>query len=177
MVGGRRLQVPAETHEVKIKDQGLSRRINMAIIRWAPFQEMATVHERMNKLLNEMYGRWSDDVMTRGAWVPPVDIYENGNHELVIKAELPAMTREEIDVRVENNTLTLGGEKKFEQDVKDEQYHRVERSYGAFSRSFALPTTVDVGKIGAEYKDGVLTIKLPLREEAKPKQIKVDVAA
>ena len=149
----------------------------MAIIRWAPFREMAAVQERMNQLFNDVYGRQSDDLMARGAWVPPVDIYENGNHELVIKAELPAMTRDEIDVTVEHDTLTLGGEKKFEQDVKDEQYHRVERSYGSFSRSFALPTTVDVGKISAEYKDGVLTIKLPFREQAKPKQIKVDVAA
>jgi HSP20 family protein len=131
----------------------------------------------MNRLFNEMYGRPNDDVMSRGAWVPAVDIYENGNHELVIKAELPAMTREDIDVTVENSTLTLRGEKKFDQDASQEQYHRVERSYGSFSRSFTLPATVDVGKISAEYKHGVLTIRLPFREEAKPKQIKVDVAA
>lgn len=149
----------------------------MAIIRWAPFQEMATVQDRMSRLFNEMYGREGGDLMTAGAWVPPVDIYDNGRHELVIKAELPAMTRDDIDVTVENDTLTLRGEKKLERDVKDEQYHHVERGYGPFSRSFALPTTVDVGKIGAEYKDGVLTIRLPFREEAKPKQIKVDVAA
>jgi HSP20 family protein len=115
--------------------------------------------------------------MTRGSWVPPVDIYENGNHELIIKAELPAMTREDIDVTIENNTLTLHGEKKFEPDVKEEQFHRVERSYGAFTRSFGLPPTVDVAKVSADYKDGVLTVKLPFREEAKPKQIKVGVAA
>ena len=106
-----------------------------------------------------------------------MDIYENGSHELVIKAELPAMMREDIDVRVENHTLTLRGEKKLDQDARQEQYHRVERRYGSFSRSFTLPATVDVGRINAEYKHGVLTIKLPFREEAKPKQIKVDVAA
>ena len=149
----------------------------MAIIRWAPFQELATMEDRMNRLFNDVYTRQNADVMTRGAWAPPVDIYENGNHELILKAELPAMTRDDIDITLENNTLTLRGEKKFAQDVKDEQYHHVERTYGSFSRSFALPTTVDVNKVSAEYKDGVLTIKLPFREEAKPKQIKVDVAA
>ena len=149
----------------------------MAIVRWTPFYELATVQDRMNKFFNETYGHQTDDVMTRGSWVPPVDIYENGNHELIMKVELPAMTREDIDVTIEHNTLTLHGEKKFEQDVKKEQFHRVERSYGSFTRSFALPSTVDVAKVSADYKDGVLTIKLPFREEAKPKQIKVDVAA
>jgi HSP20 family protein len=149
----------------------------MAIIRWAPFQEMATIHERVNRLFNEAYGGYGDEVMTRGAWVPPVDIYANGQQELVIRAELPAMTREDIDITVENDTLTLRGEKKLDHEVQKEQYHRIERTYGAFSRTFALPPTVDVTKVGAEYKDGVLTIKLPLREEAKPKQIKVEVAA
>ena len=149
----------------------------MAIIRWTPFQDLATVQDRMNRLFNEFHNRHDDDVMTRGAWVPPVDIFENGNKELVIKAELPAMTREEIDVTVENQTLTIRGEKKFNHEIKDEQYHRVERTYGSFSRSFSLPSTVDVTKVSADYKDGVLTVTLPLREEAKPKQIKVEVAA
>jgi HSP20 family protein len=149
----------------------------MAVIRWTPFQDLAAVQDRMNRLFNEFHNRHDDDVMTRGAWVPPVDIFENGNKELVIKAELPAMTREEIDVTVENQTLTIRGEKKFNQAIKDEQYHRVERTYGSFSRSFSLPSTVDVTKVSADYKDGVLTVTLPLREEAKPKQIKVEVAA
>lgn len=149
----------------------------MAIIRWTPFQDLATVQDRMNRLFHEFHSRQEDDVMTRGAWVPPVDIFESGNKELVIKAELPAMTREDIDVTVENQTLSIRGEKKFNQEVKEEQYHRVERTYGAFSRSFTLPLTVDVTKVAAEYKDGVLTVTLPLREEAKPKQIKVEVAA
>ena len=125
----------------------------MAIIRWDPFRELG------------------------GAWMPPVDIYSTGEHELVIKAELPGMQKDDIDITVENFTLTIRGEKKSEQTVKDEQFHRVERSYGAFTRSFALPHTVDANNVEAEYRDGVLTVKLPRREEAKPKQIKVNVAA
>ena len=110
-------------------------------------------------------------------WVPPVDIFQNGDHELVLKAELPDMTREDIDITVENFVLTIKGEKKLSTEVKEEQFHHVERRYGAFSRSFSLPRTVDASKVSAEYRNGVLTIKLPLREEAKPRQIKVDVAA
>ena len=110
-------------------------------------------------------------------WVPPVDIFQTGDHELVLKAELPDMTREDIDITVENFVLTIKGEKKFPNDVKEEQYHHVERRYGTFSRSFSLPQTVDAGKVAAEYKNGVLTVRIPLREEAKPRQIKVDVAA
>jgi HSP20 family protein len=108
--------------------------------------------------------------------VPPVDIYQNGEHELVLKAELPDMTREDIDITVDNGTLTIRGEKKFAGEVKEESFHRIERRYGSFSRSFSLPQTVDAAQVGAEYKNGVLTVRLPLREEAKPRQIKVDVA-
>ena len=111
------------------------------------------------------------------AWVPPVDIYRSGDHELVLKAELPEMSREDIDITVENGTLTIKGEKKPAGDAKEEQFHHVERRYGAFSRSFSLPQTVDAGKVSAEYKHGVLTVRLPLREEAKARQIKVEVAA
>ncbi|HEY2905449.1 MAG TPA: Hsp20/alpha crystallin family protein, partial [Vicinamibacterales bacterium] len=110
-------------------------------------------------------------------WVPAVDIYQASDQELVLKAELPEMSREDIDITVENGTLTLKGEKKIANEVKDEQFHHVERRYGAFSRSFSLPQTVDVAKVAAEYKNGVLTVRLPLREEARPRQIKVDVAA
>jgi HSP20 family protein len=109
--------------------------------------------------------------------MPPVDIYQNGDRELVLKAELPDMAREDIDITVENFVLTIKGEKKFSNEVKDDQYHHIERRYGTFSRSFSLPQTVDAGKVAAEYKNGVLTVRLPLREEAKPRQIKVDVAA
>jgi HSP20 family protein len=109
--------------------------------------------------------------------VPPVDIYQTGEHELVLKAELPDMTRENIDVNIENFGLTIRGEKKIAGEVKDEQFHHVERRYGAFSRSFSLPQTVDPSRVSAEYRHGVLTVRLPLREDAKPRSIKVDVAA
>jgi HSP20 family protein len=129
----------------------------MTIVRWDPFRDFG--------------------FNTGNSWVPPVDIYQTGEHELVLKAELPDMTREEIDVTVENFVLTVKGEKKLGADVKEEQFHHIERHYGAFNRSFQLPRTVDAGKVSAEYKSGVLTVRLPLREEAKPRQIKVDVAA
>ena len=110
-------------------------------------------------------------------WVPPVDIYENEGHDLVLKAELPDMNREDIELTVERNTLTLKGSRKRPADVKDEQVRRIERRYGSFSRSFALPTTVDASKVTADYKNGVLTVKLPFREEAKPRSISVEVAS
>ena len=109
--------------------------------------------------------------------MPPVDIFQTGDHELVLKAELPDMAREDIDITVENFVLTIKGEKKLATDVKEEQFHHVERRYGAFSRSFSLPQTVDPSRVSAEYKNGVLTVRLPLREDAKPRSIKVDVAA
>jgi HSP20 family protein len=109
--------------------------------------------------------------------MPPVDIFQTGDHELVLKAELPDMSREDIDITVENFVLTVKGEKKLSHEVKEEQYHHVERRYGTFSRSFSLPQTVDSNRVAAEYRNGVLTVRLPLREEAKPRTIKVDVAA
>jgi HSP20 family protein len=113
---------------------------------------------------------------TRGAWAPVVDIYSNGQHELVLKAELPDMKEDQFEVTVEDNTLTLRGEKKIDTEIAEEHFHRIERSYGSFARSFALPPTVDAGKVNADYKAGVLTVRLPLREEAKPRHIKVAVA-
>jgi len=129
----------------------------MTVVRWDPFRDFGFT--------------------TGNTWVPPVDIFQTGDHELVLKAELPDMTREDIDITVENFVLTIKGEKKVSTDVKEEQFHHAERRYGTFSRSFSLPQTVDAGKVAAEYKNGVLTVRLPLREEAKPRQIKVDVAA
>jgi HSP20 family protein len=151
----------------------------MTLVRWSdPFREFAQLQDRINRVFNETYGRNSDEaLMTGGSWVPPVDIFQNGDHELVLKAELPDINREDIDITVENNTLTIRGEKKFSGEVKEESFHRIERRYGTFSRSFSLPQTVDTGKVGADYKNGVLTVRLPLREEAKPRQVKVDVAA
>ena len=109
-------------------------------------------------------------------FVPAVDIYETGNHDLVVRAELPGINREDIEVVVENSTLVLKGEKKLDAEVKDENYRRIERAYGTFHRSFTLPNTVDAGRISADFKNGVLTVKLPFREEAKPRTINVDVA-
>src|SRR4029077_10496052 len=106
------------------------------------------------------------------AWIPPVDIYQTGEHELVLKAELPDMTREDIDINIENFVLTVRGEKKVAADLKSEQFHHVERRYGTFTRSFSLPQTVDPNRVSAEYKTGVLTVRLPQREDAKPRSIK-----
>jgi HSP20 family protein len=148
----------------------------MAIVRWDPFSEMSDMQDRMARLLGDAYSRrGADDVMRRGAWIPPVDIYDSGQHELVIKAELPDMKREDIQLTVDNNTLTISGEKRMDSELRDENCHRVERAYGTFMRTFSLPPTVDTGKVSADYRAGVLTIKLPLREEAKPKQIQVKV--
>ena len=148
----------------------------MSITRFDPFREFTTLQGRMNRLFGDAYLR-DEDVIQRGSWVPPVDIYETAGHDLVIKAELPDMTREAIEVTVENNTLTLKGTKNPPAEVKDEQFRRSERHYGSFIRSFTLPTTVDASKVAAEYRNGVLTVKLPYREEAKPRTINVDVAA
>jgi HSP20 family protein len=118
-----------------------------------------------------------EGIAAKGTWAPPVDIFETETKDLVIKAELPDMTREQIEVTVENNTLTLKGTKTPPADIKEEQIRRSERHYGAFVRSFTLPNTVDASKVGAEYRNGVLTVKLPYREEAKRRTINVEVAA
>jgi HSP20 family protein len=147
----------------------------MAIVRFDPFRDLAQMQDRINKIFGEAYRRSDDEVLKGGDWTPAVDIFENPNHEIVLRAELPGLKREEIDIRVENHTLTLSGERKQEKDVKKESYHRVERSYGGFSRSFSLPNTVDTEKVSASFTDGVLTVTLPTREEAKPRQIQVQV--
>ena len=148
----------------------------MAIVKVDPFRELAAMQDRMSRLFGDVYLR-DEDTGFRGTWAPAVDIFETESHDLVLKAELPGMTREDIEVTVENNTLVLKGQKKFEAEVKDENYRRIERSYGQFNRSFTLPTTVDASKVSADYKNGVLTVKLPFREEAKPRTINIDVAA
>ena len=149
----------------------------MTTVRWNPFRDVAGFEDRMSRMLEgSSYARFQED-LARSAWVPAVDIYSNGPYEVVLKAELPDMKQEEIALTVEDNTLTLRGEKKLDTEVAGEQFHRIERTYGSFARTFALPSTVDAGKVTAEYKAGVLTVRLPLREDAKPKQIKVEVAA
>jgi HSP20 family protein len=141
----------------------------MALVRWDPIRELAAMEvDRLNNMFSSFYG----EGLSRG-WVPPVDIYETEQHELVIKAELPDVKREDIGVTFENNVLTLKGERKGEQQISRDRFQRLERFQGTFSRSFTLPATVDAGRISATYKDGVLTVRLPQREEAKPKQITV----
>jgi HSP20 family protein len=147
----------------------------MTIVRWDPFRELQVMQDRVNRVFGDYYRGVDDDVMRRGAWVPPVDIFDDGNHQLVIKAELPDVTKDDIEITVDNNALTFKGEKKPDQAVREERCHRVERVYGSFSRTFSLPPTVDGSKVSADYKNGVLTITLPMREEAKPRQIQVQV--
>ena len=148
----------------------------MAIVKVDPIREFAAMQDRMNRLFGNVYLR-DEDTAFRGTWAPPVDIFETESHDLVVRAELPGMTREDIEVSVENSTLVLKGEKKFDAEVKEEHYRRVERTYGAFHRSFTLPNTVDTNKVSADYKNGVLTVKLPFKEEAKPRTINVEVSA
>ena len=157
----------------------------MTIVRWDSSRDMAAQQqenlsrlqqETLSRMFEGYYRRPQED-LNRGAWVPVVDIYSNGQHELVLKAELPDMKEEEIGLTVEDNTLTLSGEKKLDTEVTEEHFHRIERSYGAFARTFTLPPTVDANKVSAQYKAGVLTVRLPVREDAKPNRIKIAVAA
>jgi HSP20 family protein len=150
----------------------------MAIVRWEPFRDLAGLQDRMNRLFDESFrgarAGNADDWALGGSWAPAVDIYEQDGN-IVMKAELPGVDPKAVDIRLENNTLTLRGERKLDKEVKEDSYHRVERAYGAFSRSFTLPTVVDQGNIKAEYRDGVLKLTLPKREEAKPRQIQINV--
>jgi HSP20 family protein len=143
------------------------------IARFEPFRGFATLQDQVNRIFNETV-RTRDDESSLTTWAPAVDIHETPN-ELVVKADLPDVDEKDIDVRVENNLLTIRGERKFEKSVPAENYLRVERTYGAFSRSFSLPNTVNPESIRAEYKNGVLTVSLPKREESKPRQVKVNV--
>lgn len=144
-----------------------------SITRCDPFFNFAGFQDHLNRLFEaNVQSRGDKSALT--TWAPAVDIFETEN-ELVIKADLPEISEKDLDVRVENNTLTIHGERKFEQKVKEGSYLRTERSYGSFSRSFSLPNTVNTDAIKAEYKNGVLTIELPKRAESKPKQVKVNV--
>jgi len=150
----------------------------MAIVRYEPFRNLVTVQDRMNRIFEEAFRGaprgTEEEWALGGAWAPAVDIYEHEGN-LVLKAELPGIDPKDVDVQVENNVLTLRGERKFDAEVKREEYHRVERAYGTFSRSFTLPNVIDTAKIKAEFKDGLLRVTLPQREEAKPKQISIAV--
>ena len=145
----------------------------MPMIRYNPFGTETEDFPAGLRLFQDSLSRLFSEPASR-PWAPAVDIYETEN-ELVLKADLPDMNEEDLDIRVENNMLTVRGERKFETTVKEDKYLRVERSYGAFSRSFSLPSTVDTEKIKAEYKNGVLTVELPKRAESKPKQVKINV--
>src|SRR6202022_4147415 len=141
--------------------------------RFEPFRGIATLQDQINRLFNDGIERTGED-SSLTTWTPAVDIYET-EHELVVKADLPQVDPKDLDIRVENNILTLRGEHKFESKVSEDKYLRVERTYGSFSRSFALANTVNTEAIKADYHDGVLTLSVPKREEAKPKQIKINV--
>jgi HSP20 family protein len=147
--------------------------MRVAINRFEPFRELAAVQARLNRIFQPPYEN-GDDTLVRADWVPAVDVFETPQHELVLQAELPGVKREDIDIKVENNTLTIRGERK-RGEVKDDAYHRVERSYGAFARSFTLPNTVSAEGIKAEFKDGLLSVTLPAREEAKPRQVQIAI--
>src|ERR1700687_639336 len=145
-----------------------------AINRWEhPFRGATTLQEQLNRVFGEMFERAGDE-SNLTPWAPAVDIFET-EHELVVKADLPDVNPQDLDIRVENNILTIRGERKFENKVNEENYLRVERAYGSFSRSFSLANSVKSDAIKADYQNGVLTLSIPKREEAKPKQIKVNV--
>ena len=146
----------------------------MAVTRWDPFRDLNMLQDRMNRLFDDAGRGWqSDEPVSTTTWSPAIDIFETDG-EIVVKAELPGMDRKDIAVHLENNVLTLRGERRFEKETKEENYHRIERSYGGFSRAFSIPMSVDEQSIRADYTDGILNIRLPKKEQAKPKQIKIN---
>ena len=150
----------------------------MTLVRWNPIREFSVFQNQMNRLFEDAMGTWLGESNGTGNtnWVPLADIYENDN-DLIAKVELPGVDPKMVDVRVENNVLTIRGERPFDQKVAQENYHRLERSFGTFSRSFALPMTIDADKIHAEYRDGILNLRLPKSERAKPKRIQIAATA
>ena len=147
------------------------------LTRWDPFREFNTLQTQMNRLFQESYGQpGREESLTTSVFAPAVDVYED-EHNITLKIEVPGIDEKDIDIRVENNTLTVHGERKFEKDEKEENYRRVERQYGSFTRTFTLPSTVDPENIQADYDKGVLKIRLAKKAEAKPKQIKVNVGS
>src|SRR5881397_1346210 len=145
------------------------------LTRWDPFREFSTLQDRMNRLFQQSYGD-REEALTTSTFAPAVDVYED-EHQVTLKIEVPGIDEKDIDVRVENNTLTVQGERKIEKEEKEENYRRVERQYGSFTRTFTLPPTVDSEKVSANYDKGVLKITLPKKAEAKPKQIKVNIGS
>jgi HSP20 family protein len=146
-----------------------------ALTRWEPMRELATLQERLNRMFGENFSPvGTQESLAAGAFVPPVDVYED-DKSIRVKMEVPGIEEKDIDIRLENNLLTVRGERKMESETKEENYHRIERSYGSFSRSFTLPNTVNPEDVKAGYAKGVLTVTLAKRAEARPKQIKVEV--
>src|SRR5438552_8565374 len=146
------------------------------LTRWEPFREFSTLQDRMNRLFRETQGNSQDESLIGSSFAPAVDVYED-EHNVTLKIEVPGIDEKDIDVRIENNTLTVHGERKIEKEEKEENFRRVERQYGSFTRSFTLPSSVDSGQVSAHYDNGVLKIKLAKKAEAKPKQIKVNVGS
>jgi HSP20 family protein len=144
-----------------------------SINRYEPFRGASNFNEQLNRVFDDVLRRAGEE-SNLTAWAPAVDIYET-EHELVVKADLPDVDPKDLDIRVENNILTIRGERKFQKQVNENNYLRIERAYGSFSRSFSLANTVNSEAIKADYQNGVLTLTIPKREEAKPKQIKVNV--
>ena len=147
------------------------------IARWDPFREFSTLQDRMNRLFRESYGpEGHEESLISTRFAPPVDVYED-EHTVTLKIEVPGIDEKDVDVRVENNVLTVHGERKVEKEEKEENFRRIERQYGSFTRTFTLPSTVDAERIQADYDKGILKIVLPKKAEAKPKQIKVNVGS
>ena len=145
----------------------------MKLVRWDPFLELMAMNGRLNRALADPAASRTEDAF--GAWVPAIDIFERPDH-LVIRAELPGVSREDMDVRIENGVLTLRGERKREEEINEDNAFRLERAYGSFTRSFSLPRTVDASKVTAQYRDGVLEVSVPKQETAKPKKVEIRAA-
>ena len=146
------------------------------LTRWDPFREFNTLQDRMNRLVRDSFGDAREEALTTSTFAPPVDVYED-EHNITLKFEVPGIDEKDIDVRIENNMLTVHGERKFEKEEKEENFRRVERQYGSFTRSFTLPNTVNTDSVQAHYDKGVLKVQLAKKAEAKPKQIKVNVGS
>jgi HSP20 family protein len=144
----------------------------MNVVKYDPFRDLRSLQDEMNRLFSGTFSRGSQDEVLRGAWSPSVDIFENKN-EIVLEAELPGMTADDVNISIENNVLTLHGERRFEKKDESDNFHRVERSYGSFTRSFTLPPTVSSENANAEFQNGVLRLTLAKREEAKPRRIEI----
>jgi HSP20 family protein len=145
----------------------------MAVIRWDPFRDLVTMRERMNKLFEDLVtSKGEEKDIVASSWAPAVDIFET-DQELVLSAEVPGVDENDIEIHIEDSALTIKGERKFERETKEENYHRIERSYGSFFRSFALPTYIDPDKIEAEHENGILKVRMPKKAELKPRKVKI----